>query len=70
MLKCILDVGTGTGDVRNVAVGLHDLFQKDTMDSFTVLCRELVSYRWDGVSNMSIHLVFVHSGYLFCGWRS
>lgn len=45
----------------NVAIGLHDLFHRDTMDSFTGLCREVVYNRWEGVLDMHIGLVFVHS---------
>lgn len=43
-------VGTATGDMENIAAGLHDLFQKDTMDSFTGLYREVVNDRWGGCS--------------------
>lgn len=64
MLKCIFDVRTATGDMGNVPVALHDLFQKELMDISFGLCSEVANNRWDGVSDMNIGLVFVHTGYI------
>lgn len=58
MLKCILDGGTATEDKGNVASGLYAIFTKDSMDSITGLCREVVNDRLQGVPDMNIGLVF------------
>lgn len=45
LLKRIFDGGTANGDVRNVATGLQDVYQRATMKPFTGFFRKVDNIR-------------------------